>query len=273
MTARGRAGPSARLLPAEKSFLGQSLSGQTLRLPSHVSILSAYNIASSRFVCIWHMKTIQRFASTTRTLARSAVTTITRRAVSTNITSQTTHQATMDTSSAMPTNAQEEKTLPKLTPSEFRQWNYMAERMNYFHNNFRNTWKILYGACEANKRPNGMSIRQFIQLGQQFCHHLTMHHTIEEQHYFPRLARKMPAFRKELELLTQHKQIHVGLDKLEAYLEECSDGERELRMNELKEILDGFGEVLWAHLDDEVEQLGAENMRKFWTLEEMKSMF
>ncbi len=82
----------------------------------------------------------------------------------------------------------------------------------------------------------------------------------------------MPAFKKELELLTQHKQIHKGLDKLQKYIDECSYGERELRLTELKEILDGFGKVLWQHLDDEVAQLGAENMRKYWTIEEMRRM-
>lgn len=165
-----------------------------------------------------------------------------------------------------------EQSLPKLTPSEFRQYNKMAEHMDYFHNHFRSTWNTLYGACESQKRPKGMSIRQFLSLGQQFCHQLTMHHNIEEQHIFPVLAKKMPAFKKELELLSQHKQIHKGLDKLEKYLEECGDGERELRLAELKEIFDGFGKVLWQHLDDEVKQLGAENMRKFWTLDEMKRM-
>jgi len=80
----------------------------------------------------------------------------------------------------------------------------------------------------------------------------------------------MPAFKKELELLTQHKQIHVGLDKLENYLDECASGQRELRLGELKDILDDFGTVLWQHLDDEVKQLEAENMRKYWSLEEMR---
>jgi len=86
------------------------------------------------------------------------------------------------------------------------------------------------------------------------------------------LAVKMPAFRKELELLTQHKQIHAGLDKLQAYLEHCKSGEKDLRMEELKKIMDSFGDVLWTHLDAEVKQLGAENMRKFWTMEEMRRM-
>jgi hypothetical protein len=93
-----------------------------------------------------------------------------------------------------------------------------------------------------------------------------------EQHIFPVLARKMPAFSKELELLTQHKQIHEGLDRLEEYLTACRTGERELRMGEMKTIFDSFGKVLWQHLDDEVKQLGAENMRKYWSLEEMRRM-
>ncbi|KAL5114811.1 hypothetical protein ACEQ8H_007304 [Pleosporales sp. CAS-2024a] len=170
------------------------------------------------------------------------------------------------------TGVTEEKPLPKLTPAAFRQFNRMADHMDYFHNNFRMTWNMVYSACETQKRPKGMSMRQFISAGQQFCHHLTVHHTIEEQHIFPVLATKMPAFRKELELLTQHKQIHKGLDKLQKYLEECSHGERELRLSELKEILDTFGKVLWQHLDDEVKQLGAENMRKYWTAEEIRRM-
>lgn len=82
----------------------------------------------------------------------------------------------------------------------------------------------------------------------------------------------MPAFRKELELLTQHKQIHNGLEKFEDYLTKCRSGEKDLRMGEIKEILDAFGDVLWAHLDDEVKQLQAENMRKYWTVAEMERM-
>lgn len=82
----------------------------------------------------------------------------------------------------------------------------------------------------------------------------------------------MPAFKKELELLTQHKQIHAGLDKFEAYVRTCRSGETDLRMEEMKELMDSFGDVLWTHLDDEVRQLGAENMRKFWTPQEIQRM-
>ncbi|MCJ1229214.1 hypothetical protein MMC12_005879 [Toensbergia leucococca] len=162
--------------------------------------------------------------------------------------------------------------LPKLSSTDFKTYNNMAEHMEYFHNHFRQTWKLLYSACSSGKRPSNMSLRQFIATGLQLCQHLEAHHSIEEQHIFPVLARKMPAFRKELELLSQHKEIHKGLEKLEKYMEECQGGERELRLEEMKSILDTFGDVLWAHLDDEVKELGAENMRKYWSIAEMRRM-
>lgn len=117
-----------------------------------------------------------------------------------------------------------------------------------------------------------MSIRSFLNTGEEFCHHLTVHHTIEEQHIFPVLARKMPAFKKELQLLTQHKLIHQGLDKFEEYLAQCRSGERELRLEEMKVVMETFGKVLWEHLDDEVKELRAENMRRYWSAEEMRRL-
>lgn len=114
-----------------------------------------------------------------------------------------------------------------------------------------------------------MSIRQFLGSADQFLHHLTMHHGIEEQHIFPLLAKKMPCFKPDQELLTQHKGIHEGMDRLEAYIKDCKSGERELRMEEMKGVMDSFGKVLWQHLDDEVKALRADNMRLYWSKEEM----
>jgi hypothetical protein len=82
----------------------------------------------------------------------------------------------------------------------------------------------------------------------------------------------MPAFRLELQLLTQHKQIHAGVERLEEYIDQCRSGEKNLRFAELKSILDSFGGVLWSHLDDEVKELGANNMRQYWSLQEMRNM-
>jgi hemerythrin-like domain-containing protein len=117
-----------------------------------------------------------------------------------------------------------------------------------------------------------MSLRSFLQAGENIAQHLTTHHTIEERHVFPILVKRMPAFRKELELLTQHKEIHNGLEKFEAYIAECRASERELRFAEMREIMDTFKNVLWEHWDEEVQELRAENVRKYWMLDEMRRM-
>ncbi|CAI6085458.1 unnamed protein product [Clonostachys chloroleuca] len=169
-----------------------------------------------------------------------------------------------------PPAATETEKLPPLSDHDFKQYNRMAVRMDAFHNYFRQSWTLLWDACNKKKRPQGMSMRQFIGEGLSFAEHLTMHHGIEERHFFPMLARRMPEFRGNLP--DQHKEIHAGLEVFEAYLRGCLSGEHELELPVLKEKMETWGDVLWAHLDDEVKTLGAENMRKYWTLEEMRRM-
>ncbi|KAI9150523.1 DNA polymerase kappa [Paramyrothecium foliicola] len=145
----------------------------------------------------------------------------------------------------------------------------LAKRMSAFHEHFRQDWTTLYSICVSGSRPQGMTLRGYIQLGLQFCSQLEVHHNIEESWFFPLLAERMPCFRPGDELIGQHRQIHEGLEQLQTYLEACRRGESELRLVKVKEILDSFREVLWKHLDQEVEDLGAENMRKYWTREEI----
>lgn len=134
---------------------------------------------------------------------------------------------------------------------------------------------MLHNACVNNQRPANMSLKQFISVGLQLVSHLSMHHSIEEAHIFPVLAKRMPEFkagRNAAELLRQHQEIHKGMDGLEEYLNRCKSGETELELRVLKTQLDSWGDVLWKHLDQEVKTLGAENMRKYWTPEEMRRM-
>ncbi|KAE8380353.1 hypothetical protein BDV26DRAFT_279573 [Aspergillus bertholletiae] len=167
----------------------------------------------------------------------------------------------------------EEQKLPPLSVKDFTAYNRMAAQMDQFHNNFRLAWKDLQNACDTNgKRPGGLKPKQLINTGLRFCSQLDHHHSIEEVHIFPLLARKMPEFRQKKTLLAQHKKIHRGLEELEQYLEKCRSGEEDLELAEMKRLMDAFGEVLWAHLDDEVRTLGAENMRKYWTLDEMRAL-
>lgn len=118
-----------------------------------------------------------------------------------------------------------------------------------------------------------MTLKQLLRAGLDFGDHLTAHHGIEERIVFPALAKRMPEFDpRRGDLVAQHKQIHKGLDGLTAYLESVQSGEASLEAAVLKGKMESWGEVLWAHLDDEVRSLGAENMAKYWTKEEVMNM-
>ena len=76
-----------------------------------------------------------------------------------------------------------------------------------------------------------------------------------------------------LKLLEQHKQIHAGLDLLHEYLKTCQDSEPPcVDIAKVKLMFDSFGTILWQHMDDEVDQMRADNMRKYWTVEEMRAL-
>ncbi|KAI5920446.1 hypothetical protein F4810DRAFT_682613 [Camillea tinctor] len=213
--------------------------------------------------------------------------------------------ATASSSSSSPSQEPPASTPPPLTPSEFRGYNRLAEHMDHFHAHFRRTWTLLYDAARTGRRPAGLSLKSYIAEGLSFISHLETHHSIEETYIFPVLARRMPEFQahpaprshskakdngggkdageeqagngegakgkaQAAELLQQHKEIHAGMEGMQSYLRACRSGETELEMSVLREQMDTWGGVLWKHLDQEVATLGAENMRKYWTIEEIR---
>lgn len=184
--------------------------------------------------------------------------------------------------------SESEPKLPPLTPQEFRAYNRLAEKMEYFHEHFRQMYSTLHTACVTKRRPAGMTLKQFIDEGLNLARYLEGHHAIEETYLYPILARKMPEFRsstppaglkkgkesrrEECELIRQHRLIHNGMDEMVEYLRQCKSKECELELSVLKEKMDPWGDVLLKHLEQEVRDLSAENMRKYWTLQELRSI-
>jgi hypothetical protein len=147
-----------------------------------------------------------------------------------------------------------------------------------------------------------MTPEVFIDRILEWCKALDSHHKLEEEHVFPKLAVKMPVFKNEgpstadLKLgkdafdnmvkgdpkasevdqgyiHEQHRQIHAGLDLLHDYVKAWkTDRKSDVKWNEIKSMMDSFGGILWKHMNEEVELLGAANMRKYWTLDEMKTL-
>ncbi|KAI9031111.1 hypothetical protein DFJ74DRAFT_654655 [Hyaloraphidium curvatum] len=141
--------------------------------------------------------------------------------------------------------------------------------MDMFHEHFRRTWAYLHGACTAGSRPPGVSIREFLSAGLGFLENLEGHHDIEEYYVFPALARRIPEFSSAGVLTAQHGEIHAGMDRMKALLEACRKGERELRLSELKEVMDSFGPALMRHLDQEVRLLEPENLSRYYRVDEL----
>jgi hypothetical protein len=67
----------------------------------------------------------------------------------------------------------------------------------------------------------------------------------------------------------QHHTIHSGLAKLSLLVAKWSDDPKSYSPTEMKECLESFREELFMDLDEEVANLGADNMKRYWTLEEM----
>lgn len=167
-----------------------------------------------------------------------------------------------------------EGSLPPLTLQEHQIFNRFAVIMEQFHENFRRYWTDLWVAATEGTRPRGMTLRQLVNQGIDFTGYLTAHHNIEERRIFPHLATRMAEFDgKKGEMPRQHKKIHAGLTKLAEYLTKVSKGEVDFEKDALKDVMEPWGKVLWEHLDGEVNALKAENMRKYWTKEEMMDMY
>jgi len=150
-----------------------------------------------------------------------------------------------------------------------RKWNRLAEHMSMFHDRFKLDFNNIYELADGSYTKRGMSTKMFLAEAQQLRRHLTMHHTIEETYIFPILAAKMPAFQNDERHVQSHHGIHEGLDKLGALLTKWNLEPSTYSPDEMRACLDGWREVLFRHLDEEVEDLSAANMKKYWKLEEL----
>ncbi|KAG5912624.1 hypothetical protein E4U42_002094, partial [Claviceps africana] len=128
-------------------------------------------------------------------------------------------------------------------------------------------------AAATSRLPQNLTQKQFLSTAISLAEHLAAHHSIEEVHIFPCLAPRMPEFDPQRgPLVRQHALIHEGLVGFEDYVRRCHDGELPLEMATLRHKMDAWGDVLWAHLDEEVRLLGAERMRAIWSKEEMMAL-
>jgi hypothetical protein len=87
---------------------------------------------------------------------------------------------------------------------------------------------------------------------------------IPREYIFPVLAQRMPQFARDH--LKEHEEIHKGLDEYVAYIKKCSQDGAEWDGDKMRSIMDSFREVLFRHLDHEVESLRGDEMKKAFTI-------
>ncbi|EIM83064.1 uncharacterized protein STEHIDRAFT_141577 [Stereum hirsutum FP-91666 SS1] len=143
--------------------------------------------------------------------------------------------------------------------------------MSHFHDHFKTEFNSLYELADGTFAKRGMSLNAFLNKANELIHYLTIHHTIEERHIFPVLAKRMPMFAMENDgvHLESHKGIHHGLEDLTNLVTKYKKDPTSYKPEEFRACLDSWRQVLFTHLDDEVADLKGENMKKYWTLAEV----
>ncbi|TFK54444.1 hypothetical protein OE88DRAFT_1733101 [Heliocybe sulcata] len=163
---------------------------------------------------------------------------------------------------------------------EERRWNRMSETMSHFHEWFKREFNMVYEdhdnvfakLADGSFSRRGLSLPGYLGEAKSMCTHLNFHHSLEERHIFPVLAKRMSVFSETAEdprHIRSHRAIHKGLDDLEALVKKWVAEPSTYSPTEMRACLDSFREVLFRHLDEEVDDLKGENMKKYWTLEEV----
>ncbi|KAF8678455.1 Hemerythrin HHE cation binding domain [Rhizoctonia solani] len=152
--------------------------------------------------------------------------------------------------------------------SENRRWNRLADRMAYFHTALATKFDNIYALSDGSF-AKVMSLPVYLRMVMEFHDHLDAHHSIEEVYVFPVLAQKMPNFADNERHKNSHKVIHSGLDKLKDLVAGWKAEPTTFSPGTLRSCLDEFKTPLFKHLSEEVRDLSGENLKKYYTLEEV----
>ncbi|KAK4057238.1 hypothetical protein OIO90_001733 [Microbotryomycetes sp. JL221] len=175
--------------------------------------------------------------------------------------------------------------------SERREWERMSARMQGFHEycehrrkakgfdavirltnytllilQVRQQYQVAWQSADKVGQDEDYDVEYYLWQVRDLLRHLEMHHNIEESYIFPILAKKMPEFGDAHP--EEHKAIHEGKA---LSLFGCKSPEQ-FSADEMRRILTSWGPVLFYHLDAEVESLKPDNLRKYWTLEEVRRL-
>ncbi|CAE6416412.1 unnamed protein product [Rhizoctonia solani] len=144
----------------------------------------------------------------------------------------------------------------------------LADRMAFFHAALAAKFDNIYALSDGSF-TKFMPLPAYLRMVMEFHDHLDAHHSIEETYVFPVLAQKMPSFAENEQHKKSHKVIHAGLDKLKDLATSWKSEPTTFSPAILRSCLDEFKTPLFNHLSEEVRDLSGENLKKYYTLEEV----
>jgi len=171
-------------------------------------------------------------------------------------------------SSTMASDTAAQIPLSSLPPHEQKRWKHLGTAMSDHHKMFKAQFEMLYDLADGSFSKYGLDLPSYLNEARGLSQELSNHHMIEERFIFPILAERMPQFKAEH--LESHKGIHDGIARLAVLLSKYRSKPASYSSTEMKECLDSWREVLYRHLDEEVADLQADNLRKYWTLQDLQ---
>ncbi|PFH51518.1 hypothetical protein AMATHDRAFT_58955 [Amanita thiersii Skay4041] len=145
--------------------------------------------------------------------------------------------------------------------------------MDELHNEFRREFNMLIEYANDTYTGPPLPLDRYLSHASMFREMLNLHHATEEDRIFPMLAQRMPQFSPHSEGHVQsHHKIHAGLNDLSKLVSKWRDNPEAYSPTEMKNCLESFREILFRHLDEEVEDLKGENLRQHFTLNEIEKL-
>lgn len=128
----------------------------------------------------------------------------------------------------------------------------VASEMAMVHNMAIRGLNSIYLQAPYVAAPDSRSFARYMLAWHALLH---VHHSGEEAHFFPAVEAMSGEAGAMEANVAQHRAFHDGLDGFRAYAEACAAGREEFDGGKVVGIIDGFGEVLAAHLREEIDTL------------------
>lgn len=160
---------------------------------------------------------------------------------------------------------------PKLdgvTPAQRLAGQHLVEIHDHLRDNMRVLSRLLRQASAGEVTPSeiaaqtaGLAMvsnyRRFGNLCGQYCQFVEMHHAIEDQAIFPKIARQSEGFRKVAERLqAEHVVVHELLERLIAALSTLAEAPGAENFAACRTVYEALERVLLSHLGYEEDSIG-----------------